>query len=67
MQTKKVATNARRPVTIPQYTHDINHPLAWEPHESFRAEDSRGQAIDPPGCEVFHFGECFGFSTVSGQ
>jgi hypothetical protein len=32
---KTVATIATKPITIPQYTHDIHHPLACESRESF--------------------------------
>jgi hypothetical protein len=64
-QKKKVATIAARPPTIPQYTNDIRHPLAWKPQESFLAEVSRRRAVEQPGCVLFHLGECSGFSTVS--
>ena len=30
-----VATIAKKPITIPQYTHDISHPFACESRESF--------------------------------
>jgi hypothetical protein len=64
---KTVATIATKPITIPQYTHDIHHPLACELRESFPEMPSCCQTIYPLGCLVFHFGKCFGFSAPSSQ
>src|SRR5437016_4498593 len=66
-QTKKSATIATRPSTIPQYPHDISHSLACDSRESFPRTPSRRHAIHPPGRLVFHLGECFGFSGLSSQ
>lgn len=63
---KTVATIARKPITIPQYTHDISHSLACESRESFLRMTLRRHAIHPLGLLVFHLGKCFGFSAPSG-
>src|SRR5206468_10334436 len=66
-QTKKSATIATRPSTIPQYPHDISHSLACDSRESFPSTPSSRHAILPSVCLVFHLGECFGFSGLSSQ
>jgi putative addiction module killer protein len=47
---KTVATIATKPITIPQYTHDISHSLACESRKSFSRTPSRRQTIHPLGC-----------------
>jgi len=64
---KTVATIAKKPITIPQYTHDISHSLACESRESFPHMSLRCYTIHPLGCLEFHLGECFGFSAPSSQ
>lgn len=61
IQTKKIATSATRPPTIPQYPHDIYHALACEPHESFPRAPSPRHSIHPPGCVALHLGHGFCF------
>ncbi len=64
---KTVATIATKPITIPQYTHDISHSLACESRESFPHMPLRCHAIHPPSCLMLYLGECFGFSAPSSQ
>ncbi len=64
---KTVATIATKPITIPQYTHDISHSLACESRESSLRTPSCCHAIHPPSCLMFHLGECFGLSDPSSQ
>ena len=52
-----VATIATKPITIPQYTHDISHSLACESRESFLRMALRCHAVHPLGCLPFHHGK----------
>ena len=54
---KTVATIATKPITIPQYTHDISHSLACDSRESFLRMTLRRHAIHPLSCLVFHLGK----------
>ena len=48
MQTSTIATNATRPVTIPQYTHDIQQTLApRDASPSFLIETSLLAQVQP--------------------
>lgn len=44
----KVASIAKRPATIPQYTHDISHTLACESRESFLSPHAFTPPCDTP-------------------